>query len=253
MIRACEAHNGISALLVDKSDKYQAIWVSSLTESASKGVPDNELMSPSSRVDTILEIKNVTDKPIIVDWDTGGSVEHFPFWVRQLERAGVSIIMIEDKVFPKKNSLLEDVKQPLEDVDIFAEKIRKGKEVAKDIKIFARLESLIAKKSVEDALIRAEAYIDAGVDGIMIHSKVKVDSSEIMEFATRFREAHPDIPLVAVPTTYKLPEDHPFDIVIDANMLLRSSIRAMKDALALDDIKDADMVEVNEIFELVGK
>lgn len=246
-----EAHNGISALLVDKS-KYDGIWVSSLTESASKGLPDSELISYDNRLHTIREIRNVTNKPIIVDWDTGGSTEHFPYWVRQLENAGVNIIMIEDKVFPKKNSLLEDANQILEDVDVFADKIAQGKKVAKDVKIFSRIESLIAKQSVDEALARADKYIEAGVDGVMIHSKVKVDCSEIMEFATRFREKYTNTPLVAVPTTYELPENHPFDIVIYANMLFRASIKAMQDAIALPDIKKANMVSVQDIFDMVG-
>jgi phosphoenolpyruvate phosphomutase len=250
-MRYCEAHNGISALLVDTCDKYDGIWVSSLTESAAKGMPDNELLSPAHRLDTIREIKNVTDKHIMVDWDTGGSVEHFPYWVRQLENAGVSIIMIEDKLFPKKNSLLDGVKQHLEDVDVFCQKIKEGKKAAKDIQIFARLESLIAKRSVEEAIRRAEAYIAAGADGIMVHSKEK-EGTEILEVANALREKYPKLPLVAVPTTYTLEEGHPFDYVVDANMLLRASIKAMQKTLDLDDIKDADMVSVKEIFDLVG-
>lgn len=251
MKRFLEAHNGLTALLVDQSN-YDGVWISSLTESASKGIPDNEILPNTDRLNTVREIRNVTTKPIIIDWDTGGAVFHFPYWVKKLEEAGVDIIMIEDKVFPKKNSLLDDVTQTLEDVDVFAEKIRKGKEVAKAVKIMARIESLIAKKSVFDALLRAEAYVKAGVDGIMIHSKTKVDSTEIMEFATKFREKYPNIPLVAVPTTYDLPEEHPFNIVIYANHLLRASLKAMKEALALPNIKEAPMVEVKEIFDLVG-
>lgn len=252
MIKILEAHNGLSGLLVHQSD-YDGVWISSLTESASKGMPDNELLSPAHRLDTIREVRNVTNKPIIVDWDTGGSIEHFPYWVRQLERAGVDIIMIEDKVFPKKNSLLEDATQILEDVDKFALKIMEGKKASTTIQIMARIESLIAKKSVYDALIRADAYIKAGADGIMIHSKEKVEANEIMQFALEFKKKYPNIPLVAVPTTYELPEKHPFDIVIYANHLLRASLRAMKEAIALPDIKKADMSSVGEIFDLVGK
>lgn len=252
MINILEAHNGLSALLVDKS-KYDGIWISSLTESASKGMPDNELLSPAHRLDTVREVRNVSHKTLIVDWDTGGSIEHFPYWVRQLENAGVDIIIIEDKVFPKKNSLLDNANQILEDVDVFCEKIKAGKSIANKIKIFARIESLIAQKSVFEALIRADAYIKAGADGIMIHSKSKVEAPEIMEFAEKFKEKYPDIPLVAVPTTYELPEDHKFDIVIYANHLLRASLLAMKEAISLDNIKEAKMSSVNEIFDLVGK
>ncbi len=244
-----ESHNGISALLVDKS-KYDGIWVSSLTESASKGMPDIELVSPDSRLNTIREIRNVTDKPIMVDWDTGGSIEHFPYWVRQLENAGVDYIMIEDKCFPKKNSLLEDATQILEDVDVFCAKITAGKKAAKKIKIFARCESLIAKEDVSKAIYRAEKYIGAGADGIMIHSKQKVSAPEIMEFAEVFKAKYPNIPLVAVPTTYNLPDNHSFDFVITANHLLRASMKAMQNFI---DGKSPELASVEEIFRLTGQ
>ena len=250
---AIETSSGLATKLVDKSDKYTAVWISSLCESATRGLPDNEIMSLDSRLNTVREIRRATNKTIILDGDTGGSIEHFPFVVQEFENAGVDIIIIEDKVFPKKNSLLEDATQILEDVDIFAMKIMAGKQVVHNIKIFARIESLIAKKSVFEALIRAEAYIKAGADGIMIHSKEKVNAIEIMEFAGKFKEKWPDIPLVAVPTTYDLPVEHPFDIVIYANHLLRVSLRAMKEAIELSDIKQANMSSVNEFFELVGK
>ena len=251
-MKVIEVSNGLAAKLADKS-KYNAVWISSLCESATRGLPDNEVMSLDSRLNTVREIRRATDKTIILDGDTGGSIEHFPFVVKEFEKAGVNIMIIEDKVFPKKNSLLEDATQILEDVDKFSIKIMEGKKVAGSMKIFARIESLIAKKSVFEALIRAEAYLKAGVDGIMIHSKQKVDCTEIMEFATKFKEKWPDISLVAVPTTYDLPEGHPFDILIYANMLTRVSLRAMKEALELEDIKQANMSSVNEIFDLVGK
>lgn len=249
MKKFIEAHNGISAILVDKSN-YDGIWVSSLTESASKGMPDIELVSPDSRLNTIREIRNVTNKPIMVDWDTGGSIEHFPYWVRQLENAGVDYIMIEDKCFPKKNSLLEDATQTLEDVEVFCAKIKAGKAVAKNIKIFARCESLIAKKSVQDALYRAEQYIASGADGIMIHSKQKVEAPEIMEFAEVFKAKYPNIPLVAVPTTYNLPTEHPFEFVITANHLLRASVQAMQNFI---DEKPTELASVETLFKLTGQ
>ena len=240
------------AKLADQSN-YDGVWISSLCESANKGLPDNEIMSLDSRLDTIREIRRATDKLIIIDADTGGSITHFPYVVKEMEKAGVDIIMIEDKVFPKKNSLLEDATQVLEDVDKFALKIAEGKKVTKDTRIFARIESLIAKKSVHEALIRAEAYIKSGADGIMIHSKQKVEAPEIMEFAEKFKEEYPNIPLVAVPTTYDLPKEHPFDIIIYANHLTRACVKRMKEILKLDDPRKEDMASVTDIFDLVGK
>lgn len=247
-MKILESYNGLSSKIVEKSD-YDGIWVSSLTDSASRGLPDIELVSPSDRIERIREIRDASTKPIIVDWDTGGQVDHFPYWAKKLEEAGVSAIVIEDKAFPKRNSLLEDTKHNLEDVDKFCEKIREGKKALKNTIIIARLESLIAKHSVYEALIRAEAFIEAGADGILIHSKQKVSAEEIMEFADKFREKW-DIPLVAVPTTYKLPNKHPFDIIINANHLLRASLKAMEEtAKSIDEEKLAPVTDIFKLLE----
>lgn len=244
-----EAHSGLSAKLVDQSF-YNGIWVSSLTHSAILGLPDNELVGLGERLNLVREIKEQSDKPIIVDADTGGQIELFPYWVKRYDRAGVYALVIEDKVFPKQNSLLEKADHQLERIDKFCEKIRAGKLVAKNIKIIARLESLIAKRSMNEALIRGDAYVKAGADMILIHSKQKVESTEVMEFAVKFRKYHPDIPLVAIPTTYILPNSHPFNILIYANMMLRASLRAMKETIK--EIDNSKLASVEEIFELCG-
>ena len=246
-IEILEAHNGISALLVEKS-KYDGIWVSSLTHSAAKGLPDNELVPLTERVDLVRDIKRLTTKPIIVDVDTLGGVEHIPFYVKAFEQAGAYAIVIEDKKYPKQNSLLEKNNHQLEDVDTFCGKITVAKAHVKKMKIIARLESLIAKHSMAEALIRANAYVEAGADMILIHSKQKIEATEVMEFAEKF-EKMSDIPLVCVPTTYVLPKEHPFKIVIHANQLLRVSLKAMQDYI---DGKGICMVGVEDIFKLVG-
>lgn len=249
-LHALEAHSGISALLVEKS-RYSAIWVSSLTHAASKGLPDNELVPLKERADLVAEIRRLTTKPIIVDVDTLGQIEHVPFLVKAFKDAGAYAIVIEDKKYPKQNSLLEENKHVLEDVDMFSEKIKVAKDNANGLLIVARLESLIAKRSMQEALIRAQAYVMAGADMILVHSKQKVECTEVMEFATEFRKFC-DVPLVAVPTTYVLPEDHPFDVLISANHMLRASILAMRDVTKALDPKTVDMVDVEEIFGLVG-
>lgn len=253
MLKAIETSTGLMAKLADKSH-YQGCWISSLCESATHGLPDTEIMSLDSRLNTIREIRRATDKTIIIDADTGGSIEHFPYVVSEMEKAGVDIIMIEDKIFPKKNSLIEGAEQMLEDVDKFALKIMAGKKACKRAQIMARIESLIARKSIYEALIRVEAYIISGADGIMIHSKEKVDAPEIIEFAEKFKEKYPNIPLVAVPTTYDIPEDKLglFDIIIYANHMTRACLKVMKEAIELPDIKQANLSSVNELFEIIG-
>ncbi|MBC8399867.1 MAG: isocitrate lyase/phosphoenolpyruvate mutase family protein, partial [Candidatus Marinimicrobia bacterium] len=192
IVRVLEAHNGITGLIVEKTKislnegvkEFDAIWLSSLTVSTAMGKPDTEVVDFSTRFQTIDEILEVTTKPIIVDGDTGGDTEHFKFRVRTLERMGVSAIIVEDKIGTKRNSLFGiEVLQEQDTIQHFSEKIATGKRalVTSDFLIIARIESLILKNGMANAIMRAKAYIAAGADGIMIHSKEK-DGQEIVEF-----------------------------------------------------------------------
>lgn len=183
-IRVLEVHSGITGLIAEntklekdgKINEFDAMWLSSLCDSTVKGKPDIELVDMSSRLKTIEEILEVTTKPIILDGDTGGLVEHFNFNIRTLERMGVSAIIIEDKEGLKKNSLFgTEVHQDQASIESFCEKIRVGKAAlkTKEFMLIARIESLILEKGMEDALARAQAYVNAGADGIMIHSRKK--------------------------------------------------------------------------------
>lgn len=242
LVRGIEAHNGITGLIVEhvavkrdsKTEEFDFMWLSSLTDSTARGKPDTELVDSTSRLSTIHDVLEITTKPLIYDGDTGGLTEHFPYTVRTLERLGVSAVIIEDKQGLKKNSLFGTaVKQELADPKAFAEKIRAGKkaQVTPDFMIIARLESMIAGKGVADALKRAQIYIDAGADGIMVHSKEK-DPKEVLEFCRAYSKFKKKVPLVAVPSTYHtITEDElkkaGVSIVIYANHLLRSAYPAM--------------------------
>tara|TARA_Y100000310_G_scaffold202593_1_gene202821 strand:- start:1239 stop:2531 length:1293 start_codon:yes stop_codon:yes gene_type:complete len=239
MVRFLEAHNGLSGLIVEntkiekdnKREEFDGIWISSLTDSTAKGKPDIELVE---RMDTLNQIIETTTKPIIVDGDTGGRTEHFPFTVRTLERLGVSAIIIEDKIGFKKNSLFgKGANQKQDSIKSFSKKISAGKksQISEDFMIIARIESLILGKGIEDAIERARAYISAGTDGIMIHSKEK-EPAEILEFCKEFSKLEKKVPLVVVPSTYchiteKDLEKEGVNIVIYANHLLRSAYPAM--------------------------
>jgi phosphoenolpyruvate phosphomutase len=245
IVRILEAHNGLTGLIVEKTSiekdgrklEFDGIWESSLTDSTAKGKPDTELVDFSSRFSTIEEILEVTTKPIIVDGDTGGRIDHFKFRVKTLERLGVSAIIIEDKIGDKRNSLFgTTVPQQQDSIEHFSQKIHEGKQsqITTDFMIIARVESLILKKGMADALKRAEAYIAAGADGIMIHSKEK-DGKEIIEFCEKFQKFETKVPLIVVPSTYAHMTESELqnlgiNVIIYANHLLRSAYPSMINA-----------------------
>ncbi|RJP45004.1 phosphoenolpyruvate mutase [Candidatus Parcubacteria bacterium] len=242
-VRVLEAHSGLSGLIAEHTKvkdetgrhrEFDAMWLSSLTDSTAKGKPDIEYVDLTSRLASLNEILDVTTKPVIFDGDTGGISEHFAMRVRTLERLGVSSIIIEDKVGLKKNSLFgTDVEQKQDTIESFSGKIRAGKraQVTDDFMIIARIESLILKQGEADALRRAEAYIAAGADGIMIHSKQKTPD-EIFSFCGAYKKFSNKVPLVVVPSTYSAAREDELRergvaVVIYANHLLRSAYPAM--------------------------
>ena len=242
IVRIMESHCGLTGLIIEHTKvevgnevrEFDGMWASSLTDSTSKGKPDIEAVDLTTRLHDLNDSLEVTTKPVIYDGDTGGKTEHFVFTVRTLERLGVSAVIIEDKVGLKQNSLFgTDAVQTQDTIEGFCSKIQAGKEaqVTRDFMIIARCESLIAGKPVGDALERCHAYVAAGADGIMIHSKNK-DGQDIKEFCQRFREVDNHTPIVAVPTTYgqfteaELAE-WGINVVIYANHMLRSAYPAM--------------------------
>ena len=245
LVTALEAHSGITGLIAEKTTvlqdgktyQFDAMWISSLCDSTAKGKPDIEVVDMSSRFRTIDDIVEVTTKPIIFDGDTGGLAEHFVYTVRSLERMGVSMVIIEDKTGLKKNSLFgTDVPQTQDTIENFCAKIAAGKKAQKtsDFMICARIESLILERGMEDALTRAKAYVKAGADAIMIHSRKK-DPAEIFEFVERFRSCDSVTPIVVVPTSFNTVTEDEFkqrgvNVVIYANQLTRTGFPAMQDA-----------------------
>lgn len=242
VVRILESHNGLTGLIAEHTSvdingqhrEFDGMWASSLTDSTSKGKPDIEAVDLTTRLHDLNDTLEVTTKPVIFDGDTGGKVEHFVFTVRTLERLGISAVIIEDKVGLKQNSLFgTDAVQTQDTIEGFCHKIQEGKDaqITNDFMIISRCESLIAGKPVDDALERCHAYVAAGADGIMIHSKNK-DGMDIKEFCQRFREKDPHTPIVAVPTTYNQFTEEELaewgiNVVIYANHMLRSAYPAM--------------------------
>ncbi len=243
IVKTLEVHSGLTGLIAEKTvvehhgelDQFDAMWISSLCDSTAKGKPDIELVDMSSRIRTIDDVMDVTTKPIILDGDTGGLIEHFVYNVRTLERMGVSAVIIEDKTGLKKNSLFgTEVEQTQDSIENFCAKICAGKEALRtdEFMIIARIESLILERGMEDALTRAKAYVEAGADGIMIHSRKKTPD-EIVEFCRQFRETDQETPIVVVPTSFSSITEEELvkagvNIVIYANQLTRSAFPAMQ-------------------------
>lgn len=271
-LRFLDIHNALCGLIIEHTfvenpngrREFDGMWGSSLTDSTSKGKPDIEAVDFTARMTTLNEVLEVTTKPIIYDADTGGQTEHFQFTVRTLERLGVSAAIIEDKTGLKKNSLFgNDVAQTQDTIEGFCHKIRAGKraQATDDFMIIARIESLILDKGVDDAITRAKAYIDAGADGIMIHSRQKTPD-EIFNFCVAYNQFDNRKPLVAVPSSYNQVTEEELqkygvNIVIYANQLLRSAYPAMVDTARsiLEHHRSAEcdshMLSLKEILELI--
>ena len=272
IVRILEAHNALSALIAENTVverngedvSFDGVWSSSLTDSTAKGKPDIEAIDMTSRINAVNDVFEVTTKPMIFDADTGGKTEHFEFTVKSLERTGVSAVVIEDKTGLKKNSLFgNDVSQTQDSIENFSDKISRGKaaQISDDFMIVARIESLILEAGMEDALIRAEAYIKAGADGIMIHSRHK-DPTEIMEFMQKFRETNTITPVVVVPTSFNSVTVEEFiemgvNVVVTANHMLRAAYPAMlnvaKSVLENGRSLEAepDCMSIKEILEFI--
>ncbi|MDO5123365.1 MAG: phosphoenolpyruvate mutase [Eubacteriales bacterium] len=274
IVKTLEVHSGLTGIIAEKTvvehegklDQFDAMWVSSLCDSTAKGKPDIELVDMSSRLRTIDDVMEVTTKPIILDGDTGGLTEHFVYNVRTLERMGVSAVIIEDKTGLKKNSLFgTEVVQTQDSIENFCAKITAGKnaQLTDEFMIIARIESLILEQGMEDALTRAYAYVEAGADGIMIHSRKK-DPAEIFEFCDKFREKNTETPIVVVPTSFNSVTEeelasHGINIVIYANQLTRSAFPAMQQT-ATDILKyhralevDSRLMPFKEIITLIDE
>lgn len=272
LVRFIDIHNALSGLIIENvriealqgRREFDGMWASSLTDSTAKGKPDIEAVDTSSRVSLLNEVLEVTTKPIIYDGDTGGKPEHFQFTVRTLERIGVSAIIIEDKTGLKKNSLFgTEVDQTQDSIEAFSDKIRMGKlaQQSDDFMIIARLESLILGKGVDHAVERARAFLAAGADGIMIHSRDK-EPKEVFEFCALYNKLENRKTLVAVPSSYSVTteeqlEAHGVNIVIYANQLLRSAYPAMLRTakLILENGRsfecDEYMMPIKQILELI--
>lgn len=274
VVKAIEVHSGLTGLIAEKTvverngelDQFDAMWISSLCDSTAKGKPDIELVDMTSRFRTIDDVTEVTTKPIIFDGDTGGLTEHFVYTVRTLEKMGVSAIIIEDKTGLKKNSLFgTDVEQTQDSIENFSAKIVAGKnaQLTSDFMIIARIESLILERGMDDALERARAFVKAGADGIMIHSRKK-DPSEILEFCDNFREEDKLTPIVVVPSSFNVITEeelaiHGVNIVIYANQLTRSAFPAMQrtaeDILRYHRAKEVDdrLMPIKQIITLIDE
>ena len=272
IVKALEVHSGLTGLIAEKTvvehegkfDQFDAMWISSLCDSTAKGKPDIELVDMTSRFRTIDDVTEVTTKPIIFDGDTGGLTEHFVYTVRTLEKMGVSAVIIEDKTGLKKNSLFgTEVAQTQDTIENFSAKISAAKkaQLTDDFMIIARIESLILERGMNDALQRAYAFVKAGEDAIMIHSRKK-DPAEIIDFCDRFRTENKDTPIVVVPSSFNtITEEklaaHGVNIVIYANQLTRSAVPAMQktaeDILRYHRAKEVDdrLMSIKDIITLI--
>ena len=272
IVRILESHNSLTGLIIEnlkikkknKDIEFDGMWSSSLTDSATRGLPDNSSLAFSSRISSLNDMMDVTTKPLVFDADNGGQIEHLPYLIRSLERSGVSAIIMEDKIGLKKNSLFKNQSGTKQDKPTtFAKKIKKicASRQSNDFMVIARIESFILGKGLNDALKRAEVYSKAGADAILIHSKEKTPT-EIFSFAKEFKKSKNFLPLVSVPSTYsKVYEKdlikNGFKLVIYANQLLRAAYPAMQNAAKMILKKsrafeiDKKIIPIKDIINLI--
>lgn len=256
-----EAHNGISAKIAEEAG-FKGLWASGLTISTSLGLRDSNEASWTQVLDVLEYMADATTLPILVDGDTGyGNFNNVRRLVKKLCDTHIAGVCIEDKLFPKTNSFIGE-RQPLADMDEFCGRIKAGKDsqTDDDFVLVARVEALISGHSMEEALLRAEAYHAAGADAILIHSK-RSTASEILEFTERWGNR---APLVIVPTMYSMNtptqvfRDAGISTIIWANHNMRAAISAMRETSRqiFEDQSLAEVegrvVSVKEIFRLVG-
>jgi phosphoenolpyruvate phosphomutase / 2-hydroxyethylphosphonate cytidylyltransferase len=236
IVRFLEAHNGLSALIVEntnvkinfKMEEFDGVWVSSLTNSIAKGLPNTDFAG----MDVLHQILETTTKPIIVDGNNSGNNESFQLAVRTYERLGISAVVISDKNNTTNEPLInQESKQ--ESIENFSKKISLGKkaQVTNEFMIFAKIDSLVSNMGVQDAITRAEEYIKAGIDGIMIHSKSE-EPTEILDFCRKYSQLAIKVPLILSPSAHTHITETELskagaNIVVYEDNLLRSAYPSM--------------------------
>lgn len=237
-LRVIESVNALEAIIIRRLSEdnkgFDALWLSGFCHSAWKGMPDNESMPIETKLRTIEEIRRVCGMPIIADCDTGGTPDELCRSISLFSRL-VSAVVVEDKRGVKRNSLYgRSVSQEMEEISVFSDKLKLAAESAEkfNIMLFGRIESFICGENMETALKRAESYISAGADGIVIHS-ISSDGMDAFSFCESLRKMYKNIPIIMIPTVYN---GYSFDelcdkganIVIYANQLTRSAVMAME-------------------------
>jgi len=257
----CEAHNGITARIAEEAG-FNAIWAGGLCMSAQYGVRDSNEASWTQVLEMLEFMADASSVPILLDGDTGyGNFNNVRRLVKKLEQRNIAAVCIEDKLFPKTNSFIDGNKQELADIEEFCSRIKAGKDAQQDddFCIITRVEAFIAGWGLNEALKRAEAYHEAGSDGILIHSALS-NPSEVLAFKEEWADRSP---VVIVPTKYystptDVFRDAGFSLAIWANHLLRAGIVAMRECAetlhreqSLLSMEDR-IVPVKEIFRLQG-
>jgi phosphoenolpyruvate phosphomutase len=266
-IRVIESHSPIAALLAERARvdnegddfrQYDAFWSSSLTDSAISALPDTEFLSIDTRLRRVADILDATTLPMLFDCDTGGPAEHFSRRIPQFERLGLSGVVIEDKIGFKRNSLIDDHRfHQQATIEGFCEKLTLAKfaKTVDDFMVVARCESLILGAGLEDALMRCTAYVDAGADAVLIHSKSRT-ADEVFAFARAFKQQCPNIILICVPSTYNHVHfadfrNEGFNAVIYANQVFRAAFSAIQ-KVANDILHFDRTLEVDQHCEPIG-
>jgi methylisocitrate lyase len=172
--------NAYSALLAEKAG-HKAIYLSGAgVANASFGLPDLGITQLSDVVEDAARITSVSDLPLLVDVDTGwGSAFNIARTVREMERAGVAAIHLEDQVAAKRCGHRPN--KALVSPEEMADRVRAGVDARHDESfVFMARTDAHASEGMEAAVARANLYVECGAD--MIFAEALHTLEEFAEF-----------------------------------------------------------------------
>jgi 2,3-dimethylmalate lyase len=232
LVIAPGAYDGLTARLVELAG-FPVVYATGAGISNSQlALADVGLITMNEMLEQVRKMTGAVKIPVICDIDTGyGNAVNLYRTVQEFMRAGAAAVQIEDQMFPKKCGHFEG--KQLIPFDESVQKVRAAVEARGQdhLVIIARTDA-IAVEGVPEALRRAKAYHAAGADALFVEAPRTRD--ELAEIG----RALPGIKIANIVEGGRTPimpaatlTEMGFKIAIYANLILRSSVKAIQASL----------------------